>query len=72
MMAARHFMKSIPQGAATQTLLAASPLVQGVTGEYWSDCQVAKGKAHLTDSDMARHLWTVSEGIAAPRAGITA
>jgi WW domain-containing oxidoreductase len=72
MMVARRFMKSIPQGAATQTLLAASPLVQGVTGEYWSDCQVAKGSPHLTDSAMARHLWTVSEGIAALHAGVTA
>jgi WW domain-containing oxidoreductase len=72
MMVARHFMKSIPQGAATQTLLAASPLVQGVTGEYWSDCQVAKGSGYLTDSDMARHLWTVSEGIVAQHLRATA
>jgi WW domain-containing oxidoreductase len=72
MMVARHFMKSIPQGAATQTLLAASPLVQGLTGEYWSDCQVAKGSIYLNDSDMAKHLWNISEEIVAQHVGTTA
>ena len=33
--------KNIAQGAATQVLLAASPLVDGVTGRYFEDCQVA-------------------------------
>ncbi len=42
---AQRFMKSVAQGAATQVLLAASPLVEGITGEYWSDCQVAEGNA---------------------------
>src|SRR5277367_4199698 len=39
----QQFMKSGGQRAATAVLLAASPCVTGVTGEYWSDCQVAKG-----------------------------
>jgi WW domain-containing oxidoreductase len=61
---AQLFMKSVPQGAATQVLLAASPLVEGITGEYWSDCQVAEGNALLDDPLVAQRLWTVSERIA--------
>jgi WW domain-containing oxidoreductase len=62
---ARYFMKSVPQGAATQTLLAASPLVDGISGEYWVDCQIGKGSAFFNDRAMAQRLWTVSEKIVA-------
>ena len=58
---AQLFMKSVPQGAATQTMLAASPLIQGTTGEYWSDCHVAKGSKFLADQALATRLWNVSE-----------
>jgi WW domain-containing oxidoreductase len=37
---ARLLMKSAAQAAATPVLLAASPRVAGITGEYWSDCQI--------------------------------
>jgi WW domain-containing oxidoreductase len=59
----RHFMKSVPQGAATQTLLAASPLVDGISGEYWVDCQIGKGSSFLNDAAMAERLWTTTEKI---------
>jgi len=61
--------KSIAQGAATSVLLAASPLVEGVTGKYFEDCQEAepfvpgirRGVApYAIDADNARHLWNVS------------
>lgn len=35
-------MKTPEQGAATSVLLAASPLVDGATGEYWEDCNPAR------------------------------
>jgi WW domain-containing oxidoreductase len=54
------FMKSVGQRAATGTLLAASPCVTGITGEYWSDCQVAEGNPLLNDSGLAKRLWQVS------------
>jgi WW domain-containing oxidoreductase len=57
------FMKSVSQGAATQALLAASPQVTGVTGEYWSDCQIAEGNPHLNDTGLAQRLWEVSAQI---------
>lgn len=61
--------KSIEQGAATSILLAASPLVEGVTGAYFEDCQVAgphtpgvrRGVAdYALDPDNARRLWDLS------------
>jgi len=60
---ARLFMKSPAQGAATQALLAASPQVAGITGEYWSDCQIARGNSLLADEGLGRRLWETSEGI---------
>jgi len=56
----RQFMKSAGQRAATGALLAASPSVTGITGEYWSDCQVAEGNPLLNDNELARRLWAVS------------
>ena len=60
---ARLFMKSPAQGAATQTLLAASPQVAGITGEYWSDCQIARGNPLLADESLTSRLWEASERI---------
>jgi WW domain-containing oxidoreductase len=61
--AARLFMKSPAQGAATQTLLAASPQVAGISGEYWSDCRIARGNPLLADGGLAGRLWEASERI---------
>jgi WW domain-containing oxidoreductase len=54
------FMKSPGQRAATAALLAASPSVTGITGEYWSDCRIAKGHPLLNDGEVAKRLWQVS------------
>jgi WW domain-containing oxidoreductase len=59
------FMKSASQGAATEVLLAASPSVTGITGEYWSDCQIAEGNPLLNDGELAERLWEVSTQIVA-------
>jgi len=58
--AVQQFMKSAAQRAATGALLAASPWVTGITGEYWSDCQVAKGNPLLSDGELAQRLWQAS------------
>jgi len=60
------FMKSIPQGAATQVFLAANPEAKGVSGEYWANCQIAKGSRYLGDVAMRTRLWEVTEKIVAP------
>jgi WW domain-containing oxidoreductase len=65
---AQLFMRNAQRGAATQALLAASPRVGGITGEYWTDCQIAMGNRLLRDDALARRLWEVSERIVAARA----
>jgi WW domain-containing oxidoreductase len=62
---AQLFMKNAQRGAATQALLAASPQVAGISGEYWTDCRIAEGHPLLNDVDLAKRLWEVSEGIVA-------
>ncbi|CAL9667662.1 SDR family NAD(P)-dependent oxidoreductase [Streptomyces sp. enrichment culture] len=69
-------VKDIPQGAATSVLLAASPLVEGVTGKYFEDCQeagpftpgVRRGVAdYAMDPEKAARLWELSlDMLAAP------
>ena len=64
-------IKTPEQGAATSVLLAASPLVAGVTGRYFEDCneaqvvqergQVFGGVApYALDPDNAERLWETS------------
>jgi NAD(P)-dependent dehydrogenase (short-subunit alcohol dehydrogenase family) len=57
--------KNTEQGAATSVLLAASPLVDGVTGRYFEDCNEAPphqpGVAeYAIDPDKAARLWRLS------------
>jgi NAD(P)-dependent dehydrogenase (short-subunit alcohol dehydrogenase family) len=67
-------VKDIPQGAATSVLLAASPLVEGVTGRYFEDCReaepltpgVRRGVAdYALDPAKAERLWRLSEDLLA-------
>jgi WW domain-containing oxidoreductase len=58
--AAQPFMKSASRGAATQALLAASPSVGGISGEYWSNCRVARGNSLIDDAALAERLWDAS------------
>ncbi|WP_371786085.1 SDR family NAD(P)-dependent oxidoreductase [Streptosporangium subroseum] len=62
-------VKDAPQGAATSTFLAASPLVDGVTGKYFEDCREAAPHtpglrrgfaAYAVDPDAAARLWRMS------------
>jgi len=62
---ARHFTKSPAQRAATPALLAASPMVVGMTGEYWSNCQMSLGNPLRSDIGLAKRLWEASARIAA-------
>jgi NAD(P)-dependent dehydrogenase (short-subunit alcohol dehydrogenase family) len=69
MNASPYQFKTVEQGAATQVLLAASPLVEGIGGEYFEDCAVAErnvpGTAtgvadYAKDPTSAARLWDVS------------
>ncbi|MEZ0070921.1 SDR family NAD(P)-dependent oxidoreductase [Planotetraspora sp. GP83] len=61
--------KTVEQGAATSVLLAASPLVEGVSGRYFEDCNEAEPHrpgvrrgvaAYALDPDHAARLWQLS------------
>lgn len=58
-------MKSIPQGAATQCYVATHPSLADVSGEYFSDCNVAKHSRHGYDMALAEKLWERTEEIVA-------
>ncbi|MFS8095637.1 SDR family NAD(P)-dependent oxidoreductase [Lentzea alba] len=71
-------MKTVEQGAATSVLLATSPLLEGIGGRYFDDCNEAPvvdsrkeapplhGVArYAVDRDNAARLWTYSETLLA-------
>ncbi len=63
------FIRSIPQGAATQCYVATNPSLRGVSGYYFADCNAKKTSAHGRDADMAEKLWNVSEELTAKYLG---
>ncbi|MCB1698695.1 MAG: SDR family NAD(P)-dependent oxidoreductase [Halioglobus sp.] len=61
------FMKSIEEGAATQTYVATSPGLAGVNGFYFVDCNPAPGDTpQMQDDAMASRLWQLSEELTRP------
>ncbi len=59
------FLKSIPQGAATECYLATHPEVDETSGEYFANCNVATSSEAAQDDQLAEKLWSVSEKIVA-------
>tara|TARA_R110002110_G_scaffold205066_1_gene416795 strand:- start:203736 stop:204758 length:1023 start_codon:yes stop_codon:yes gene_type:complete len=59
--------KSPQQGAATQVYMASSPLLEGVSGAYFEDCNpvLVSGSHHLYDAAMARELLRQAESMTA-------
>jgi WW domain-containing oxidoreductase len=57
--------KTIAEGAATSCYVAASPAAADLSGQYFSDCNIAKPRADAEDAALAARLWEVSEKIAA-------
>ena len=54
------FMKSPAEGASTICYLAAHPLVAGVSGRYFIDCNPVAVGGNTEDRAMAARLWDVS------------
>ena len=54
-------LKSIPEGAATQTYVAVHPGAAAVNGAYWMDCNVARPSERAEDVPLAKQLWEVTE-----------
>ncbi|KAK8470330.1 hypothetical protein PHAVU_004G113100 [Phaseolus vulgaris] len=59
-MLGNYAMKSIQQGAATTCYVALHPHVKGVSGEYFSDNNVAKASSLAKNTDLAKKLWDFS------------
>ncbi len=56
--------RSVAQGAATQCYAATSPGLNGVSGAYLADCNVARPSKHASDPALAKRLWQVSAELA--------
>ena len=55
------FFKSAWQGAQTSIYCAVSEEMEGVSGQYVSDCKLKKPlNPQATDDDIAERLWEVS------------
>lgn len=56
------FAKTPDQGAATQVYVATNPMLSGVSGAYFEDCNpvIVAGHHHIDDEEMASKLWQVS------------
>jgi WW domain-containing oxidoreductase len=62
-------LKSVSQGAATQTWLAAHPATGALRGAYCADCNEARPRRDALDPALAERLWEVTERIAAKLPG---
>ncbi len=58
---ARPMMIGEAEGAATTLHLATSPLVAGVTGEYFADCTATRPEPQALDDAAAQRLWAETE-----------
>ncbi|KAF2297838.1 hypothetical protein GH714_003917 [Hevea brasiliensis] len=59
-MASKFLLKNVQQGAATTCYLALHPQVEGVSGEYFADCDFAKPASQAKDPELAKKLWDYS------------
>lgn len=61
------FMKDVPEGAATSAYVAANPLVAGMSGFYFADCNPVVPDPRMEDAALAAQLWDVSEELTGVR-----
>jgi NAD(P)-dependent dehydrogenase (short-subunit alcohol dehydrogenase family) len=57
-------MMSPKEGAKTIVYLAASPDVEGVTGQYFYDCRAIRSSEESYNKETAEKLWMLSENLA--------
>ncbi|KAL9225325.1 hypothetical protein vseg_001267 [Gypsophila vaccaria] len=60
----RYFIKDTQQGAATTCYVALHPKVEGISGRYFADCNIAEASSQSNDTDLARKLWEFSSNLA--------
>jgi WW domain-containing oxidoreductase len=54
------FLKSVPEGAATEVFALTHPGLSGTTGEYFADCNVASSSRLSKSAPLAEQLWETS------------
>ena len=64
---ARFFAKTPAEGAATQVYVATNPVLEGISGAYFEDCNpvLVSGDHHMFDAVIAARLWRVAEEMTA-------
>jgi NAD(P)-dependent dehydrogenase (short-subunit alcohol dehydrogenase family) len=60
---ARPFMRTPHQGATTSVLLASSPQLKGVQGEFFSNGKPKRSSKRSYDATLAGQLWRTSEAL---------
>ena len=65
MVITRPLQKNIPQGAATQCLVATRPELAEVSGKYFADCKETRHHPPANDETLIEKLWQYSEDAAA-------
>ncbi|XP_020223642.1 short-chain dehydrogenase TIC 32, chloroplastic isoform X2 [Cajanus cajan] len=59
----KYVMKNIQQGAATTCYVALHPQVEGLTGCYFADSNLAEASSQAADPELARKLWEYSSNL---------
>lgn len=62
----KEIIKTPAQGAATTCYVATSSSLKKVSGEYFSDCQIAVPSDYMLDAALAEKLWSKSEELTKP------
>jgi WW domain-containing oxidoreductase len=57
------FLKTVPQGAATEVFAAVHPKALALAGQYLADCNAATPRKDAENAALAQRLWDVSEQI---------
>ncbi len=57
---------SVAQGARTSVFLSTSPVVKGVTGKYFDQCNAIPPSALVMDQRLAEQLWDWSDNVIRP------
>ncbi|XP_038718588.1 short-chain dehydrogenase TIC 32, chloroplastic-like isoform X1 [Tripterygium wilfordii] len=63
----RYLVKNVQQGAATTCYVALHPQVKGVSGEYFSDSNIAQPSVKAKDAALAKKLWDFSLSLTTPK-----
>jgi NAD(P)-dependent dehydrogenase (short-subunit alcohol dehydrogenase family) len=66
----RLLTRSAAQGAATVVLLAASPQVARISGEFWIEGTIAEHGSPVDEEMLARRLWDASQKMIAARSRV--